>query len=80
MSIKIGNLLPGQEIKVSAQLLQPTTVRFSSYSFVLPYAFYPNYEKLGSSEPFPYKFSYSVILKSSEKISQICKPEGSICE
>ena len=80
MGITIGNLLPGQEITVTVQLLQPIIIKYSSYYFVLPVAYYPNYQKFGYSDPYPYKFSYSVVLKSSEKIHLVSKPSNAICE
>ena len=80
MSIKVGNLLPGQQMTICAQLIQPLIIKFATYSFSLPVAFYPDYSKLGSDAPFPYQFSYSVVMKSSQKISLISKPAHSICE
>ena len=55
-------------------------VKYSSFLFILPVAYYPNYQKFGYLDPYPYKFSYSVVLKSSEKIHLISKPHKSICE
>ena len=43
MGLTIGNLCPAQEITVKVQLLQPITIKYSSYFFVLPVAYYPNY-------------------------------------
>ena len=55
-------------------------VRYATYSFLLPVAFYPNYEKLGDFDPFPYQFAYSVVMKSTQKINLISKPANSILE
>ena len=81
MSLKIGNLLPGQEIIVSAQLVQSLQVVNSAYSFILPVSFYPNYRKLGAdTAKYPYTFSYSVLIKTDSSLSMVSKPANSILE
>ena len=81
MSLKLGNLLPGQEITVSAQLVQSLQIVSSAYSFILPVSLYPNYRKLGATTAkYPYTFSYSVLIKSESNLSMISKPANSILE
>ena len=56
--------------KISAQLVQPLQIMAGSYSFTLPVAFHPDYEKLGAdTEPYPYLFTYSVLIKSTKQIT-----------
>ena len=81
MSIKIGNLLPGEEVKILAELTKPLQVVNDAYSFILPAAFYPDYNKLGASgDRYPYNFTYSAEIKSVEGIDMISKPANSFVE
>ena len=81
MSFKIGNLLPGQEIKIIAELVKPLQIVNSAYSFILPVAFYPNYRKLGADTgKYPYQFEYSVLIKTTKGINMISKPANSFLE
>ena len=81
MSIKIGNLLPGEDVKITAQLTKPLQVVNDAYSFVLPVAFYPDYDKLGASgDKHPYNFTYSALIKSEEGVDMISKPANSVVE
>ena len=81
MSLKIGNLLPGQEVKIIAQLVQPLQVHNSAFSFILPVAFYPDYRRLGAdTDSYPYRFTYAVLIKSTEGVRFISKPRDSILE
>ena len=81
MSLKIGNLNPGQEIIISAQLVQSLQIVNTAYSFILPVSFYPNYRRLGANTAkYPYTFSYSVVIKTESGLSMVSKPAGSILE
>ena len=81
MTIKVGNLMPKQEAKIIMQLVQPIEIVGSSYLFLLPTAFYPDYKKLdpNATVQYPYRFAYSVIMKSSKPISLVSKPANSEC-
>lgn len=48
MTIKLGNLKPGQEAKLSIQLISMLDIVFGSYKFFLPVDFYPDYRNLGT--------------------------------
>lgn len=78
VSIKIGNLMPSQEATVVMSLVQPVQIVGSSYEFLLPTAFYPDYKKLDSScaERWPFAFAYTVIMKSASTINLVSKPES----
>jgi hypothetical protein len=81
MSIKIGNLLPDQDIQITAQLTKPLQIVNDAYSFILPVAFYPDYNKAGASgDKYPYHFTYSAVIKSVDGIDMISKPANSIVE
>jgi len=59
MSIKLGNLKPQQEAKLSLQLVTHLKVLQGSYMFDLPVAFFPDYSKHGAKKgSFVYDFSY----------------------
>ena len=53
-----------------------------AYQFILPTAFYPDYQQLGAQnvDSHPYEFAYSVQIKSSKKITFISKPANSNCQ
>ena len=78
VSIKIGNLMPMQEATVTMSLVQPVQIVGSSYEFLLPTAFYPDYKKLDDKigERWPFAFAYSVIMKSASAINLVSKPES----
>jgi Ca-activated chloride channel family protein len=81
MSIKIGNLLPGEEITITAQLTKSLQIVNDAYSFILPVAFYPDYNKAGArGDKYPYHFTYSAVIKSTDGIEMISKPANSIVE
>ena len=69
MKIKLGNLLPLQEAKLSMQLIFLVPVNSGSYKFVLPADFYPNYRKLGAPTRYEYSFSFNMNIKSTKKIT-----------
>ena len=47
VKIKLGNLLPLEEAKLTMQLIYKVPVKCGSYKFTLPVDFYPNYQKMG---------------------------------
>ena len=82
MSIKIGNLLPGEEIIISAQMIQTLQVVNEAWSFILPVAFYPNYSRFGFGDlgRYPYKFAYAITVESIEGITMLSAPGGAEVE
>jgi len=78
MSIKIGNLLPGEEITISAQMILTLQVVNEAWSFILPVAFYPNYSRFGFGDlgRYPYKFAYAITVESIEGITMLSAPGG----
>ena len=82
LNMRIGNLQPKKEIKIVMQLVQPLKVIGSAYQFLLPTSFYPDYSKFSKEidVSYPYKFSYSVLIKSTSTITLISKPENSECK
>ena len=67
--IKLGNLLPLQEAKLSLQLIFVVPVDSGSYKFTLPVDFYPDYEKMGAVTKLDYTFSFDMNIKSTKKIT-----------
>ena len=82
MSIRIGNLLPGQEITISAQMIQPLQVVNEAWSFILPVALYPNYSRFGFGDlgRYPYKFAYAITVETIEGITMLSAPSGAEIE
>ena len=70
--------MPFQETTVTMTLVQPIKIVGSSYEFLLPTAFYPDYKKLDDNieERWPFAFAYSVIMKSTSTINLVSKPES----
>ena len=78
VTIKLGNLQPLQEATLSIQLIQQIEIRQGAYYFLLPLAFYPDYNRNQvEKSAFNYDFSYSIQIKSSKKILFLSKPDGS---
>ena len=69
IKIKLGNLLPLQEAKLSLQLIYRVPVDCGSYKFTLPVDFYPDYEKMGAATKLDYTFSFDMNIKSTKKIT-----------
>ena len=81
MSFKIGNMPANGEINIVIQLLMPLQIINGAYNFILPTAFYPDYQQLGARgvDNHPYSFSYVVQIKSTKKITFISKPMNAAC-
>ena len=62
MTIKLGNLLPGQSATLKVYIVHQLEVVSGYYAFSLPVAFYPDYKRHGVSNTneFVYEFSYEV--------------------
>lgn len=80
LTVKLGNLMPGEEASISYTLTSRLGVVAGHYCFSLPLAFYPDYRKHGvmrsdSDERFIYQFSYSVKIDSTTPISRLSLPQ-----
>ena len=58
MTIKLGNLKPKQEAKLSLQLISRLDIVFGQYKFFLPIDFYPDYRNLGAPQTLKYGFDF----------------------
>lgn len=76
MTLKFGNLLPGQTATLKSTILSQLDVVAGHYCYSLPAAFFPDYKKLGikSKDAFNYGFSYEVQISGDSHISNICIP------
>ena len=77
MRIKLGNLGPLKEAKLTLQLIKTVPVEFGSYCFRMQDDFCPNYKKFGFQENPDYTFSIDLEIKSKKKIIQVSAPEES---
>ena len=78
MTIKLGNLLPGQQATLKSQIISKLEIVGGSYAYILPVAFYPDYRRHGarSNNDFVYEFSYEVeIVAEGSHISNLSLPE-----
>ena len=62
MTVKLGNLLPGQSATLKSTILSHLDVVGGHYAFTLPTAFYPDYKKHGVKVKgaYAYEFAYEV--------------------
>ena len=82
MQIRIGNLLPGDEIEINARMILGLQVVNDAWSFVLPVSFYPNYSRFGFSDlgSHPYKFGYAITVGTTDGITLLSAPSGAVVE
>jgi len=80
MTIKLGNLLPGQNATLKATIVSQLEVVGGHYAFVLPVAFYPDYKKHGVREAsaFVYEFKYEVNIVAGASISNLSLPMNAV--
>ena len=62
VSIKLGNLAPLQEAKLSMQIIMKAGVEMGSYKFRLPVDFYPDYSQMGAKLEQNYDFSFEMMI------------------
>ena len=78
MSIRLGNLLPESELRLSIKLIMQVEVSLGSYHFELPVGLYPDYSRHqageGDSQQFDYEFSYKISIACQSKISNLSMP------
>jgi len=43
--IEVGNILPGQTVKVKLVIIQPLKIQGGAFDFIFPTSYYPKYEK-----------------------------------
>ena len=75
MKIKLGNLGPLKEAKLSLQLIKTVPVECGSYCFRMKDDFCPNYKKIGFQDNPDYSFSIDLEIKSTKKLIQVSAPE-----
>jgi len=79
MTIKLGNLKPQQEAKLSIQLIFMLDIVCGSYKFFLPVDFYPDYRNLGSTvkSNLNYSFKFKLTINSTKEITKVSVPPSS---
>ena len=80
MTVRLGNLLPGQNATLKATIVSQLEVVGGHYAFILPVAFYPDYKKHGVREAstFVYEFNYEVKIVAAASISNLSLPMNAI--
>ena len=79
MSIRLGNLLPEQTLRLRLKLIMQVEILQGSYHFELPTGLYPDYSRHVAKEagqPLTYEFSYQVSIACQSKISNLSVPQG----
>ena len=79
MTVKLGNLLPGQDATLKATIVSQLEVIAGHYAFFLPVAFYPDYKKHGvkAQGAFVYDFAYTVSIFNEKEITNLSLPANS---
>jgi len=80
MTVKLGNLMPGQSATLKSTIISQLEVVGGHYAFLLPAAFYPDYRKHGVKDraSFVYEFSYEVRILSQSRITNLSLPSNFI--
>lgn len=79
MSIRLGNLLPEQTLRLRLKLIYQLEILQGSYHFELPMGLYPDYSRhvpKEAGQALTYEFSYQVSIACQSKISNLSVPEG----
>ena len=77
MTVKLGNLLPGETATLKSTLLCQLEIVGGHYSYSLPSAFFPDYKKLGL-EGHVYDFAYEISIISESPITNLSMPANAI--
>ena len=81
IEFKLGDIQPGQPVKISFQMIGLLEVVNGHFRHSLPEAFYPDYSKHGLSQEeareYKYKFKYNLHLKSQQAIAYASVPRNS---
>ena len=77
MTVKLGNLLPGQTASLKSEIISQLEITGGFYSYILPAAFFPDYKKHGIKEKgaFAYEFSSQVRVISEGSICNLSIPD-----
>ena len=80
MTVKLGNLMPGQSATLKSTILSQLEVIGGNYSYSLPAAFFPDYKKHGVKEKaaYTYEFAYEVKIIAECPISNLSIPGNAI--
>ena len=76
VSIKLGNLLPGETATITVGLVEDLDVVGGAWAYSVPGAFFPDYSKHGGSK-LPYEFAYELKILAGSKITYLSAPVGS---
>ena len=77
LSLKLGNLGPGQEATLKLQIINSLEIVGSHYLFSLPMAFYPDYSKYGVDvSNFAYEFNYSIKIVAGGPVTSLSLPKS----
>ena len=80
VSIKIGNLLPGETAIINVGLLEDLKIEGGAWAYSVPSSFFPNYSKHSEAKSIdilPYKFGYEIKILAGDKIMYLSAPSGS---
>ena len=77
MTVKLGNLLPGQNATLKSQIVSQVDIVGGHYAFSLVNAFYPDYKKHGVKDlsAFQFDYNYEVKILSTGPISNLSLPK-----
>ena len=77
MTVKLGNLLPGQNATLKSQIISQLDIVGCHYSYSLVNAFYPDYKKHGVKDlsAFYFDYNYEVRILSTRRISNLSLPK-----
>lgn len=80
LTVKLGNLLPGQRAILKIQVVSQLEIVGGQYAYVLPMAFYPEYKKHGIKDKnaFVYEFSYETRIVSKGRIANLSIPANAV--
>jgi len=79
VSIKIGNLLPGETATINISLLEDLEVIGGAWAYSVPVSFFPDYSKhsaIGKKDTLPYEFYYELKIQAGSKITYLSAPTG----
>ena len=76
MTVKLGNLLPGQHATIKSTVLSQLEVSGGHYVYSLPSSFFPDYKKHGvkTKGAYAYEFFYEVQILANTPISNLSIP------
>ena len=77
VSVKLGNLQPGEQATLKAQIVSQVEIVGGHFAFSLPTSFFPDYTKHGmKTAPYPYEFNYEARIVSDGGITQLSIPKN----